>query len=77
MSLLELWEGAAGQPYTTIVSKDNQFFVGFTLLFTALILSGLFGLNRSLLNIPLLAIPASLAYGFGAVFMICAVGVYV
>lgn len=34
MSLSELWEGAAGNPYTTIVSKDNQFFVGFTLLVT-------------------------------------------
>lgn len=34
MSLHELWEGAAGNPYTTVVSKDNQFFVGFTLLLT-------------------------------------------
>lgn len=33
--------------------------------------------DRSLLNVPLVGIPASLAIGFGAVYMICAVGVYV
>ncbi|KAL1969569.1 hypothetical protein VTN77DRAFT_9007 [Rasamsonia byssochlamydoides] len=76
MSLNEIWE-ASTAPYYPLVSKDSQFFVGFTLLLTALILTGLFGLNRSLLNIPLLGFPASLAFGFGAVFMICAVGVYV
>jgi hypothetical protein len=34
MSLNELWEGAAGSPYSTFVTKDCQFFVGFTLLLT-------------------------------------------
>ncbi|KAL5437794.1 hypothetical protein PMIN06_010438 [Paraphaeosphaeria minitans] len=29
------------------------------------------------INLPLLGVPASLAFGFGAVYMICAVGVYV
>ncbi|EEA20154.1 hypothetical protein TMatcc_000131 [Talaromyces marneffei ATCC 18224] len=76
MSLNNLWETSAA-PYYPIVAKDNQFAVGFALLFIALLLTGLFGLNRSFLNIPLLGLPASLAFGFGAVFMICAVGVYV
>ncbi|KAJ4366190.1 checkpoint clamp complex protein Rad1 [Neocucurbitaria cava] len=33
--------------------------------------------DRSLVNLPVLALPASVAFGFGAVYMICAVGVYV
>ena len=32
MSLNELWEGAAGSPFYPLISKDRQFFVGFTLL---------------------------------------------
>ncbi|KAI4658581.1 uncharacterized protein J4E79_006987 [Alternaria viburni] len=32
---------------------------------------------RSFTNLPVLGVPASLAFGFGAVYMICAVGVYV
>lgn len=77
MSLNEVWEGAAGSPFHPTVSKDKQFLVGFTLLLIAFVLTGLFGLNRSLKNIPILGVPASLAFGFGAVYMICAVGVYV
>ncbi|RAO65853.1 uncharacterized protein BHQ10_001865 [Talaromyces amestolkiae] len=76
MSLNTLWETSKA-PYYPIVAKEGQFTVGFALLFIALLLTGLFGLNRSFLNIPLLGLPASLAFGFGAVFMICAVGVYV
>ncbi|GAB7354022.1 hypothetical protein MBLNU459_g4609t2 [Dothideomycetes sp. NU459] len=110
--LNDLWTAAAGQPYEPTISKNSQFTVGFTLLFTgmrhaspqqiqnnvdlsiALVLSGYFGLNPSLKNLPLIGIPASLAAGyvvvkalgllhidicerFGAVYMICAVGVYV
>lgn len=77
MSLSEVWEGAAGSPFSPLVPKERQFLVGFTLLLTAFVLTGLFGLNRSFKNIPLLGVPASLAFGFGSVFMICAVGVYV
>ena len=33
MSLNEIWEAAAGSPFSPIVSKDLQFLVGFTLLF--------------------------------------------
>ncbi|KAB8079155.1 DNA repair protein Rad1 [Aspergillus leporis] len=77
MSLNEVWEAASASPYTPLISKDSQFSVGFTLLLSALILTGLFGLNRSFLSIASFGVPASLAFGFGAVFMICAVGVYV
>ncbi|KAK0509255.1 hypothetical protein JMJ35_008626 [Cladonia borealis] len=77
MSLNEVWEGAAGSPFYPTVSKDKQFLVGSTLLLIAFVLTGLFGLNRSFKNIPILGVPASLAFGFGAVYMICAVGVYV
>ncbi|MCJ1402811.1 ssDNA endodeoxyribonuclease [Xylographa trunciseda] len=77
MSLNDVWEAAAGNPFYPVISKERQFTVGFILLFTAFILTGLFGLNRSLKSIPLFAVPASLAFGFGAVYMICAVGVYV
>ncbi|KAL3476375.1 repair protein Rad1/Rec1/Rad17-domain-containing protein [Aspergillus californicus] len=76
MSLNQVWEAASASPYTPLVSKDSQFAVGFTLLLLALVLTGLFGLNRSFLNIASIGVPASLAFGFGSVFMICAVGVY-
>ncbi|KAI5208793.1 hypothetical protein E4T42_03457 [Aureobasidium subglaciale] len=65
--LNDLWEAAAGQPYEPTIGKDSQFSVGITLLFT----------DPSLKNLPLIGLPASLAAGFGAVYMICAVGVYV
>ncbi|KAI5246975.1 hypothetical protein E4T47_02435 [Aureobasidium subglaciale] len=81
--LNDLWEAAAGQPYEPTIGKDSQFTVGITLLFT----------DPSLKNLPLIGLPASLAAGyappssqvvalanrasFGAVYMICAVGVYV
>lgn len=77
MSLNELWEGAAGSPFYPAVAKERQFLVAFTLLLTAFVLTGLFGLNPAFKNVPLLGLPASLAFGFGAVYMICAVGVYV
>ncbi|KAI2822867.1 hypothetical protein CBS115989_1897 [Aspergillus niger] len=77
MSLNEVWQAASASPYTPPVSKDSQFLVGFSLLLAAFILTGLFGLNRSFLSIASFGVPASLAFGFGAVFMICAVGVYV
>ncbi|KAI2903375.1 hypothetical protein CBS76997_2972 [Aspergillus niger] len=77
MSLNEVWQAASASPYTPPVSKDNQFLVGFSLLLAAFILTGLFGLNRSFLSIASFGVPASLAFGFGAVIMICAVGVYV
>ncbi|PGH01820.1 cell cycle checkpoint protein [Blastomyces parvus] len=77
MSLNEIWDSAGGSPFYPFVAKDSQFFVAFTLLLSSIVLAGFFGLNRSLLSLPLLGVPGSLAFGFGAVFMICAVGVYV
>lgn len=77
MSLREVWEAAAGSPFTPTVSKDYQLTLGFTLLLTAVVLTVLFGLNRSFLSLPLYGIPASLAFAFGAVYTICGVGVYV
>ncbi|KAF7504003.1 hypothetical protein GJ744_002931 [Endocarpon pusillum] len=77
MSLQEVWEAASGSPFTPVISKDNQLLLGLTLLLIGLSLSALFGLNRSLVSLPLLGIPASLAFGFGAVYTICGVGVYV
>ncbi|EGP88527.1 unnamed protein product [Zymoseptoria tritici ST99CH_1A5] len=76
-SLQALWDASASQPFIAATPKDTQFSVGFFLLLGGLILSGLFGLNNTLKNLPILAVPASLAFGFGAVYMICAVGVYV
>ena len=32
MSLNEVWQAASASPYTPLVSKDSQFFVGFSLL---------------------------------------------
>ncbi|KAF2127965.1 hypothetical protein P153DRAFT_376886 [Dothidotthia symphoricarpi CBS 119687] len=75
--LLDVWEAAAASPYQPSVGKDTQFTVGAVLLLLAFFLTGVFGLNRSVVNLPLLGAPASLAFGFGAVYMICAVGVYV
>ena len=77
MSLHEVWEAAAGNPFQPSVSKDYQFTLGFSLLLAGVVLTILFGLNRSIVSLPLYGIPASLAFGFGAVYTICAVGVYV
>ncbi|KAF7871642.1 hypothetical protein EAF04_003749 [Stromatinia cepivora] len=76
-SLHGVWESAVGNPFIPTVGKDSQFFLGFSLLCIGVILSGLFGLNRSALTVPLLGLPASAAIAFGSVYMICAVGVYV
>ncbi|PYH42076.1 putative DNA repair protein Rad1 [Aspergillus saccharolyticus JOP 1030-1] len=76
MSLNLVWEAASASPYSPLIAKDSQFFVGFSLLLAAFILTGLFGLNRSFTSIAFFGVPAALAFGFGAVYMICAVGVY-
>ncbi|PSS08562.1 hypothetical protein M430DRAFT_110289 [Amorphotheca resinae ATCC 22711] len=76
-SLHQVWESAVGNPFVPLIGKDSQFSVGISLLIAGILLSGLFGLNRSFLSIPLIGVPASLAIAFGAVYMICAVGVYV
>ncbi|KAM5384469.1 hypothetical protein ACJZ2D_001505 [Fusarium nematophilum] len=76
-SLHEVWQAAAGSPFFPTVNKGSQFWVAFFLLLLGLSLTGVFALNRSLVNVPVLGIPASLAIAFGVVYMFCAVGVYV
>ncbi|PMD21009.1 hypothetical protein NA56DRAFT_704253 [Hyaloscypha hepaticicola] len=76
-SLHQVWESAVGDAFVPTVGKGSQFLLGFTLLTVGLLLSGLFGLNRSIINIGAIGLPASLAIAFGAIYMICAVGVYV
>ncbi|KAL6706406.1 hypothetical protein ACN47E_005512 [Coniothyrium glycines] len=75
--LLDVWEAAAASSFAPAIGKNSQFTVGFVLLAISLVLTTIFGLNRSFINLPILGVPASLAFGFGAVYMICAVGVYV
>jgi hypothetical protein len=43
--LQSLWDASASQPFTPTISKEQQFTVGFTLLFAALVLTGLFGMS--------------------------------
>ncbi|KFH44874.1 hypothetical protein ACRE_043730 [Hapsidospora chrysogenum ATCC 11550] len=76
-SLHEVWQAAAGSPFLPTIGKGSQFLVGFVLLLVGLLITGVFALNRSLVNVPLLGIPASLAIAYGTVYMFCAVGVYV
>ncbi|GAB7344178.1 hypothetical protein MBLNU457_2070t1 [Dothideomycetes sp. NU457] len=75
--LLDVWNAASASPYEPTIGKNGQLALGFSLLSFALIMSGYFSLNPSLMNVPAVGIPASLACAFGAVYMICAVGVYV
>lgn len=76
--LQALWTESASTPYEPSFGKNAQLTVGFSLLLAALILTGLFGLNaKDFKSLPMYGVPASLAFGFGAVYMICAVGVYV
>ncbi|RGP80314.1 DNA repair exonuclease rad1 [Fusarium longipes] len=60
-SLHEVWQAAAGSPFFPTVHKDTQFTVAFALLLVGFFLTGVFALNRTLINVPLLGIPASLA----------------
>ncbi|KAJ2905709.1 hypothetical protein MKZ38_004576 [Zalerion maritima] len=76
-SVVDVWNAAAANPFVPTVGKDSQFTVGFLLVLIGISLGAIFTLGRSLLNVPLLGIPASLALAFGAVYMFCAVGVYV
>ncbi|KAL1958188.1 hypothetical protein VTO42DRAFT_5043 [Malbranchea cinnamomea] len=77
MSLEDVWRASSSTPFYPIVPKNSQFFVAFSLFLIGLTFTALFGLNRSLVSIPLFGVPASLSFGFGAVLMICAAGVYV
>ncbi|KAK4205199.1 hypothetical protein QBC40DRAFT_249205 [Triangularia verruculosa] len=76
-SLHEVWQAASGSPFIPTIGKENQFLVAFVLLVLGFGLSGAFALNRSLVSLPTLAVPASLSLAVGVVYMFCAVGVYV
>lgn len=76
-SLHEVWLAAAGSPFLPTIGKSSQFLVGFVLLLLGVTATGVFALNRSLVNVFTVGIPASLALAYGVVYMFCAVGVYV
>ncbi|KAG0638568.1 hypothetical protein HOY80DRAFT_1047249 [Tuber brumale] len=65
------------KPFVPMVGKGGHLSVAAVLMLTGFFLTGLFSINKSVISAPLLAIPASLALGFGSVYLICAVGVYV
>ncbi|KAK2014951.1 hypothetical protein LZ32DRAFT_527623 [Colletotrichum eremochloae] len=75
--LLEVWQAAASTPFNPAVGKDTQFLVAFLLLLIGVGTTVVFALNRSIVNVLLLGIPASATIAFGTVYMFCAVGVYV
>ena len=50
MSLYDVWEGAARSPFFPLVSKDSQFFVGFTLLLAGELFSDICDMTSTNLN---------------------------
>ncbi|KAL7939679.1 hypothetical protein V8C35DRAFT_275481 [Trichoderma chlorosporum] len=76
-SLHQVWQAAAGSPFLPVIAKESQFTVASVLLTLGIAISGVFALNRSLVSVVALGVPASLAIAFGTVYMFCAVGVYV
>lgn len=77
MSLKETWNTAAGSPFQPTIGKGSQLYLGLILILVGTVLTVSFGLNRSLTSVATLGLPASIAFGFGAVYTICGVGVYV
>ncbi|RFU78701.1 dna repair [Trichoderma arundinaceum] len=76
-SLHQVWQAAAGSPFLPVVAKESQFTIASVLLSLGLALTGIFALNRSLVNVIALGVPASLAIAGGTIYMFCAVGVYI
>ncbi|KAG5956463.1 hypothetical protein E4U57_002613 [Claviceps arundinis] len=76
-SLHEVWRAAEGSPFLPVIGKNSQFLVAFFLVLLGVFITGVFALNRSLISLTTLGIPASLAFAFGTVYMFCAVGVYI
>ncbi|PNY23916.1 Uncharacterized protein TCAP_06143 [Tolypocladium capitatum] len=64
-SLHEVWQAAAGSPFLPTVGKGSQFLVGFVLLLIGLVATGLFALNRSVVNLTIIGFPASVAVAVG------------
>ncbi|KAL1890831.1 checkpoint clamp complex protein Rad1 [Ceratocystis pirilliformis] len=61
-SVQALWTASHGNPFAPALDKDSHFTVGFSLVLAATLLAGVFTLKRSIVNIPLLAIPSSAAF---------------
>ncbi|ROV96350.1 hypothetical protein VPNG_09055 [Cytospora leucostoma] len=76
-TLVEVWQTAAGNPFLPTVGKGTQFLIAFVLLLLGLAAFAVFALNRSIINLSLIGVPASVAIAYGTVYMFCAVGVYV
>ncbi|KAK9378544.1 uncharacterized protein V2V93DRAFT_375942 [Kockiozyma suomiensis] len=75
-----LW--SQGTPFTPAVSIDRQPVAAIALLLSGFVLTALFSMiNKSgflgFIKQLFIAIPASLSLGFGFVYLLCAVGVYV
>ncbi|KAK9457164.1 hypothetical protein V1511DRAFT_151585 [Dipodascopsis uninucleata] len=80
MEIQKYWVSAA--PYVPAVSLSMQPVVATILLLIGFVLTGLFTLtdkksSSGFIKQTLIAIPASITLGFGFVWLLCAVGVYV
>ncbi|KAF3764484.1 hypothetical protein M406DRAFT_42016 [Cryphonectria parasitica EP155] len=62
--LVDVWATAAGNPFLPTVGKNTQLLIASILLLLGLSLFGIFALNRSLVNVPVIGIPASLALAY-------------
>ncbi|KAK6340214.1 hypothetical protein TWF730_001981 [Orbilia blumenaviensis] len=74
---LELWNAAANTPFSPMIGKSLHSPVAFLLLAFGAILTIVFSINKSLTLAPVIAIPASIAFGIGSVYALAAGGVYV
>ncbi|UKZ75351.1 hypothetical protein TrVFT333_003032 [Trichoderma virens FT-333] len=65
-SLYQVWQSASGSPFLPVIAKESQFTVAFALLSLGIAISGVFALNRSLVSVVALGVPASLAIAYEA-----------
>ncbi|KAL7791299.1 hypothetical protein V8C37DRAFT_158855 [Trichoderma ceciliae] len=68
-SLYQVWQSAAGSPFLPVVAKESQFTVASVLLSLGVAITGVFALNRSLVSVIALGVPASLAIAYEALLM--------
>ncbi|KAK6539307.1 hypothetical protein TWF694_009541 [Orbilia ellipsospora] len=74
---LELWTASANTPFSPVIGKSLHGTVAFFLLAIGAVLTIIFSINKSLALAPVIAIPASIAFGIGSVYAMAAGGVYV
>ncbi|KAL6701967.1 hypothetical protein J3F84DRAFT_20286 [Trichoderma pleuroticola] len=65
-SLHQVWQAAAGSPFLPVIAKESQFTIAFALLSLGVAFTGIFALNRSLVSVVVLGVPASLAIAYEA-----------